>query len=179
MQNRQYFLSILHTLRDHITESLFIGDIISEKRPGMDENHVVTNKEEFISALKETLYKVTRNGTNMAEYFDADVFKILIQNNVCYIHTNLDNATRYLSRSPLQLRDNIASYAAYYSQLFYKRAGSFDISDLRGGVYPINLSYVGIPVVNSYVLFSEEMNDLYLIIFVFKNDPPLSPGEIP
>jgi hypothetical protein len=173
MQSHYYFVSILQELKDHLLTFFF------RDGRGMDENYVVTNEEEFVFALKEALYKTTPNGKNMTEYFNTGVFKILIQDNVCYIHTNLDNATRYLSRSPLQLRNNIAYYAAYYSQLFYKTAGSFDISRFRGGGYPSVNSFVGKPVVNSYVLFNREMNDLYLITFIFKNNPPLSPGEIP
>jgi len=166
MQTHYHFINILRELKDYIVVSFFI-----EEKPGMDENYVIVNEEEFVSALKETLYKTNHNGKNLREFFDTGAFKILIQDNVCYIHANLDKTSQYISRSPLALRADITYFAVSWSNKMFKAGESFDITQVQGGSRPGYYHFLGKPDVKSFVVFSEEMNDLYLWAFIFKNIP--------
>jgi hypothetical protein len=158
-----------------------IYDFITDVRRGIDirklnakENIVlVIDEEEFLSGLKEAIYKLE----NMKGYFDAGVFKILIKDNFCFIHADLDKAAHYISRSPLKLRESLARYAIFWSEEFYRTIDVKTMQSRGGAVGPH--SFLGDPDVNAPVVFTQEMNDLYIMIFIFKNTPPLSPGEIP
>jgi hypothetical protein len=172
IQSHHHFIYILRALKDHIVFFL------RKEKLGMDENYVIVNEEEFVSALKETLYKTNHNGKNLREFFDTGAFKILIQDNVCYIHANLDKTSQYISRSPLALRADITYFAVSWSNKMFKAGESFDITQVQGGSRPGYYHFLGKPDVKSFVVFSEEMNDLYLWAFIFKNIPPLSLGEI-
>ena len=140
----------------------------------------ITNKEEFVSEMLKALYKTTRV-TNMKKYFDADVFKILIQDNFCFIRVNLSKASDYISRNPAKLRNNLASYAARRSKEFlgsFKTESAFDKyrshCGPRGG-HP----FLGNFDINSPVVFTEEMNELYMLVFVFDNVPSIQLNEFP
>ena len=110
-------------------------------------------------------------GRDMKEFFDDGSFKILIQDNVCYLRVDLDKVTRHISRSPSMLKKNEARSAAYQVKKICKPGDFLDMDRIKGGV-PIRYLYLAKPDVKSFVLFSEEMNDLYMVMFVFKNTPP-------
>ena len=147
--------------------------IIDEKQ-GVNEDYIVTNAEDFVSGLKETLYK-PYGSQDMRKFFDDESLKILIQENVCYLRVDLDKVTHHISRSPSTLKKNMARFAASRSQRF--KSGSFyDMNQVKG---PFVDFFWGKPDFKSLVLFNEEMNDLYVVMCAFKNTPPLSLGEIP
>ena len=138
----------------------------------------IINEEEFISGLLEAIYKKTKYVKNIKGYFDAGVFKILVRDNFLYIKTDLDKAAHYMSRSPLKMRDSLAGYAAYHSRRLFEQEGFFDGIRSKYG-YRGGRSFLGNFDIDSPVAFSEEMNELYMMIFSFSNDPPISIGVFP
>ena len=160
-----------------------ILDYIRDEKSGVHANYndlsfaTISNREAFISGLKEAIYKISAI-RNIKGYFDADVFKILVQDNFCFIHADLNKAANYISRNPLKLRNALASYSAHYSKRIFETEGAIDIlrtkGKLRGG-----RSFLGNFDMNSPVIFTEEMNDLYVLLFGFANDPPISLSAFP
>jgi len=161
-------------IRD-VRESIFL--YLEEKR-GIDENYIVTNKEDFFSGLREALYKPIR-GRSMRHFFGDGSFKIIIKDNVCYIRVDLDKVTRHISRSPSLLKKDVAYFAASQSKNDFKPGGFLNIANIERGILPGSLYFFGKPDPSSYVLFSEEMNDLYVMICFFKNTPTFSWSEMP
>jgi hypothetical protein len=56
---------------------------------------------------------------------------------------------------------------------------SLNLSKIPGGGIGGPLGFLGTPDAKSFVLFSPEMNDLYLTVFIFKNVPFFSMEEMP
>ena len=166
------FMRILRDLRNHI-----ISYVMDEKQ-GIDENYVITNEKEFLSGLKETVYKPF-HGINMKKCFEAGSFKILIKDNVCYIYTDLTKASQYFSGKPLILRNNIAHEAAFVAQRYWKEGNPSNVLQ-RGVLLPQVSIYLFLskPDITYLNLFTKEMNDFYLPVFVFRNIPSISLGEI-
>ena len=174
------FMPILRNLRDHM-----ILYVIDEKQ-GIDENYVVTNEREFLSGLKETVYKLSVykpfRRINMKKCFEAGIFKILTKDNVCYIYTDLTKASQYFSGKPLILRKNIAYEAAFLAQRYWKGLNPAKVLQKREKhvlLAPFVYLYLGKPDMTSWDLFTQEMNDLYLPVLLFRNTPSISLGEIP
>jgi hypothetical protein len=61
------------------------------------------------------------------------------------------------------------------SQKFFEQG--YTVEDIRSRHGRVGHCFLGVPDVKPLVLFTENMNDLYYLIFVFDNTPPLTLTE--
>jgi hypothetical protein len=162
-------------LRQDLREAVY--NAIAES-PGVERDidgkvFIVTDKETFLTELKETIYRRTPTWRDMTGYLDAGVFKILVRDNVCFIRADLDQFAHYVSCPPFRTKRSLVDYAVRWSEDFFEDGARIE----KGGVG--GHCFIGSHDVNPPVLFTEGMNDLYNVIFVFSNSPPLILEEIP
>ena len=189
--DRQYFYRELETLG-----STIINSIWDKKRGVMLDDYnsstliTIIDTKEFVSGLQEAAYEIPtqllgRKGY-MKGYFDAGVFKILVQDNFCFIRADLDKAGNYLSRNPSRSKNDIARAAAHRSRRLFEIEGTIKAIrsqygykvDSPSSAYFMHV-YLGNFDMNSPIVFTEKMNELYILLFHFKNDPPISIGVFP
>jgi hypothetical protein len=177
--NNEGFRDLMQKMGASIYEAMW------EKR-GVEINDkkvfIVTNKEEFVTGVKEAFYKQRPSfyGSDMKGYLDAGIFKILVRDNFCFVHADLDKAAHYIasahfisgSRFELNLRSSLASYAIRLSESFLEKG--YTIERIRSSHGRVANGFLGAPDVVSPTLFTAEMNDLYQLAFVFDNTPPLT-----
>jgi len=175
----RHFRDLLRTLR------WAIHDFIINEQHGVVFGHyhsfaLITDKEEFVSGLQEAIFRVTSGRTtrtvrHFRRYFDNNIIKIIVHDNFLFLRVNLDKAAYYASRNPL-MRSALARYAVLMSEALFEREDYFNSLKLTGR--PTQW-FLGSFEMNSPVLFTEEMNYLYVLIFAFNNDPPVSISEFP
>jgi len=137
----------------------------------------IIDKEEFVAGLLEFI----RRQVNMRRFFDAGIFKILVQDNFCFIRVDINAASRHRSHLRIDLRDAIARHAAIRSRRIFD---SFETNDDALDWYrsePGSKPYVflGNSNMNSPVAFTGDMNYFYMLTFLFSNDPPISISAFP
>ena len=172
--NRTHFAYILSSVNSHVASG-----IIEMERGVQIENNPDTisiiDKEEFVSGLLEVIKE-----RNMKKIFDAGILRIFVQDNFCFIRVDINAASRHRSHLRIDLRDAIARIAAARSRRtfgFFEDDDAFDRYLSEPG--PKLHTFFGNFDMNSPVVFTEDMNYFYLLIFVFNNDPPVSISEFP
>ena len=168
--HHRYFMPILMKLRDNIVS--YIDNL--EKH----ENYSVINEKKFLSDLKETVYEPI-DSVNMKKCFEIGIFKILIQENVCYIYVNLTKAGEHFSRRPLALRNSVAEIAASLAATSWGKTTSDHVAKIlqKGGTM-LTTCFLAKPDMKSLVLFQKEMDEFYFAFLILGNIPPLTLGEI-
>jgi len=152
----------------------------------------ITDKEEFMYGLLEAVHQSTEIkglerylGLDVRGLFDAGAFKILVQNNFCFIRVDLNKLSNHISRNPLRLRNDIAGRAFRRTRHFWGEveseafARAFDRLHSRLGHLGASDLFLGNFDMHSPVLFTEDMNAFYMPFFVFNNDPPISISTFP
>jgi len=134
----------------------------------------ITDKEKFVSGLLEAIFRC--RVTNMRRYFDAGIFKILVQDNVCFIRVDINKFSNYISRNPLVLRNSIARYVAYRSERYWL---TLNFDRFRPGGWWGPVAFLGNSDIYTPIVFTEEMNEFYVLVFTFINDPPISISAFP
>ena len=122
----------------------------------------------------------------MKECFEAGIFKVLVQDNFYFIRVDLDKAAHYFSRNPLRTKNALASFAAHRSRRLFEAKGAIEKIRTQYGyqIAPSSLPYfshvyLGNSDMSSPIAFTKEMSEFYILLFRFKNDPPISISEFP
>jgi len=162
----------------------------------------ITNKEEFMNGLMDGIRQSSDlrgmkswSWFDVAGLFDARAFKIIVLDNRCFIRVDLNKLSNHISRNPLRQRESLANSVAFRSNNAWGiRAASrlspvpearrlWEVEDAfneyisRYGArrrYESGRSFrvFGNSDMSSPILFTEDMNEFYILIFVFSNEPP-------
>ena len=85
------------------------GDVVRAvyDRRGLDENYLLTDREEFLSALREIAASTDARGTavsmesvNYKVLFDAGALRFILRDNVCYLDIDLNKTASLIYVSP-------------------------------------------------------------------------------
>ena len=187
--NPVYFFRTFFTIRSAMMQIVFnegSGVEIVPDRPSRyitGRTRYLTDEEAFISGMPRALRgseDVQGFRAHVRDLVDAGIFQILVQDNICFIRIDLNKYSSFTSRIPSWLRSNIAREVASFSREFWRPGFIISPSNVwtverveRGN------SFLGNSNINSPTLFTEEMNYIYLLAFIFYNDPPISISAFP
>jgi hypothetical protein len=121
------------------------------------EKNTIVDVKKFIAASKKIIESRMRQ---YKPYFDTNVFEFMLVNNTFSIRMNITNAAFY--RSSMLTRDPQAS----------ARRLALSIASYLDG--RIGQSFFGDPDFFALKLFRKEMDNIYMMLFLFSNNPPVS-----
>jgi hypothetical protein len=171
MTHHRDFMPILMKLRDNI---VFYTDNLEK-----NENYSIIDEKKFLSALKETVYEPI-SGVNMKKCFEIGIFKILVQENVCYVYVNLTKASAHFSGRPLELRNSVAErVASLAAKNWEKTTSDHVVKMLQKGGTMLTTCFLAKPDIKSLTLFQKEMDEFYFAFLILGNITPLTLGEVP
>ena len=100
-------------------------------RRGLDEHYLLTDREEFLSALGEIAASTDARGTavsmssvNYKVLFDAGALRFILRDNVCYLDIDLNKTASLICFSP---RDGMIDYILR-AALSNENEGYFELS---------------------------------------------------
>jgi hypothetical protein len=156
IKDRRYFAYLLNDIKQYVESSLFPNNKSSNN--GLDDGKIIiVDVEKFIAAFKKMI-----NSGKMIRYkpfFDAHVFELLLLDNVFLVRMNLSNTSFYFSsclvRDPrASMQQSKIRIASYFEGKFFSNPYLFRSPPPS--------------------LFKKEMDDLYMLVCYFRNDPPIS-----
>ena len=109
------------------------GDVLRAvyDRRGLDENYLLTDREEFLRALGEIAASTDARGTavsmesvNYKVLFDAGALRFILRDNVCYLDIDLNKTASLICFSP---RDGMIDYILR-AALSNENEGYFELS---------------------------------------------------